>query len=255
MAGLPALFARSASGVARCAPRIRLASPSGPTSFQPACQLQPFFICSADVEPGHALEVAGHRQAAGVDGVEADRLDEAEHGRLGLFVVAGHEAVDAQAAGHLGVGLPRGERRVERLHDARARRLGLDLLGARRAVGREARVVGLDRVGGVDDDLAVERRADLARGLRLSPCTARRGPRPPRSRRRRGWTRPPVRRSLLPAPGRSRRSAELTVTLCPALMADPVSALPTFPAPMIAMFMVVLRSNCFCNSSIRDYFI
>ena len=48
---------------------------------------------------------------------------------------------------------------------------------------------------------------------------------------------------------------ELTVTLCPALMADPVSALPTFPAPMIAMFMMVLRSICVCNSSLRDYFI
>ena len=32
--------------------------------------------------------------------------------------------------------------------------------------------------------------------------------------------------------------AELTVTLCPVLMADPVSALPTFPAPMIVMFMM-----------------
>ena len=49
--------------------------------------------------------------------------------------------------------------------------------------------------------------------------------------------------------------AELTVTLCPALRADPVSALPTFPAPMIAMFMVVLRTDCFRNSFVQDYFI
>ena len=48
---------------------------------------------------------------------------------------------------------------------------------------------------------------------------------------------------------------ELTVTLCPALTADPVSALPTFPAPMMATFMVVLPSNCLHNSFVRDYFI
>ena len=89
----------------------------------------------------------------------------AEYGRLCLFVVAGHEAVDAQAAGYLGVGLTRGERRVERLHDARPRRSGLDLLSARRTVGRQARVVGLDRVGGVDDDLAAEDWADILEEL------------------------------------------------------------------------------------------
>ena len=98
--------------------------------------------------------------------------------------------------------------------------------------------VGLERVGGVDDDLAVDRRRRCSEhvvdGRRTAPPARRRR----RPRRPPGWTPPPGRPSASAAARAESPFAELTVTLCPAFAAAPLSALPTLPAPMIAMSMV-----------------
>src|SRR5205807_2147514 len=92
---------------------------------------------------------------AGVDGPEADRLDELKGLLLGLFVVAGDKPVEPFAV-DLRVRHLRRERVVERLDHMRLRSLLLDVLRHRRTVKRLAWVFHIDTVGDVDDHLAVE---------------------------------------------------------------------------------------------------
>jgi hypothetical protein len=81
-------------------------------------------------------------------------------GVLGGAVLTGDEGVQRGAVlGRRGV--PAGEERVERLDHGRARQLGLQLLGGRRAAGHQVGVGVVDRVGRVDHDRAGQRLAEL----------------------------------------------------------------------------------------------
>ena len=98
--------------------------------------------------------VPGDLQSARIDGSEADRLGEREHGGLGRGIVTGHEGVGLDAVDE-GFGLARGERRVECLDHVCLGQSSLEPLGDGRP--------GLDRaIRDIDDDLARERVGQFA---------------------------------------------------------------------------------------------
>src|SRR5450759_2087536 len=108
-----------------------------------------------DDQEAHALQRAGHDQRTRVDGTEADRLDELEHLVLGRLVVACHEAVEASAADYR-FGHPRRKGVVEGFYHAHFGVTLLDFFCVGEAAEHLARILNVDVVGGIHDDLAVD---------------------------------------------------------------------------------------------------
>src|SRR3954471_12704883 len=113
----------------------------------------------AHQQRSHPFQPAGHLQAADIEGTQSEAFDERRHTRLGPRIVSGEEHVQRVLLGQNVA-----EDGVERLHDVRARRDGLgDLLGTGSALrGDQPGGVGVEGVGDVDDDLAVQRVPVLA---------------------------------------------------------------------------------------------
>ena len=98
------------------------------------------------------------RWGGGLPQYAVGHLDRVRRVRAG---VARQPGLAVAGAAYDGVGVPGRERGVERLDHPCGRDAGLECLGGRGAVEDRARVVGIDTVGDVHDDLAVERRAQL----------------------------------------------------------------------------------------------
>ena len=116
------------------------------------------------MQPGEGLHGAGLRERARVDHAETGLLAERENRGLRVRVIRRNEQVKRLAVLVACDDIAR-EDGVEGLDDRRLRRELRDLLGAGRVgLGGESGEFGVERVRGVDDDLAgetAERRDDL----------------------------------------------------------------------------------------------
>ncbi len=108
------------------------------------------------VEVARTLELVRERERTHVDRAQPAVGGELCHDALGLVVVTGDEHVQRRP-GDRALDQRAGERRVERLDHLRAGNGAGDLLRDRARLDVQRRVgVRVDRVGDVDDDLAVE---------------------------------------------------------------------------------------------------
>jgi hypothetical protein len=117
-----------------------------------------------DVQERQFLQGAGHAQASGVDGPQAERGQQVRHGGLGLLVVTGVEAVQRLPV-RAGAGQPRGEHGVERLDQLRLRGDGGQLLGLAGAGSGQVAVGVVERVGDVHDNRSGDGVAELTQYL------------------------------------------------------------------------------------------
>src|SRR5664280_3094529 len=109
-----------------------------------------------DVEVRDRLELVRPGQRADVDGPEADRAEQLGDFDACPIVVGGVQRVQGDTVSGR-IGLDRSEQRVESLDDTRTGHPGGDVLGARQAaLSGEAGTVRLQRVRGIDDDLALD---------------------------------------------------------------------------------------------------
>src|SRR5450830_411270 len=115
-------------------------------------------FCQADHQEAKRLERLGHVQATDIQGPQTETLEESRDADLGLCIIGCHERVESSTLGKNGA-----EEGVERFHDMRVGgEASGSLLCTGAAAGRhEAREIGGDWVGYVDDYLAAQRLPEI----------------------------------------------------------------------------------------------